>query len=168
MTAAEIISRLHLRPLPGEGGYYAETYRSSPKLPVDVWGPAYRGARALATAIYYLLTPDTFSAVHRLPGDEVFHFYLGDPVEMLQLKPDGSGERIVLGPALASGMRLQVLVEGLVWQGARLLQGGRFALLGTTMAPGFEFEDYTAGSRESLLSQYPAFSDLIRGLTRED
>jgi uncharacterized protein len=89
ITAHDIITTLGLAPLPSEGGYYAETYRS-----------------AFGTAIYYLLTADSFSAMHRLPGDEIFHFYLGDPVEMLQLRPDGTGEVLILGPDLLRGMRL--------------------------------------------------------------
>jgi uncharacterized protein len=87
LTADELIRILQLKPLPLEGGWYRETHRSSLQLPAQVLGPHYRDARSATTAIYYLLTPDTFSALHRLPADEVFHFYLGDPVEMLQLGP---------------------------------------------------------------------------------
>jgi predicted cupin superfamily sugar epimerase len=155
-----------MRPLPGEGGYFAETYRSAYRIPPDSLPGVYRGPRTFATAIYYLLTPETFSALHRLPGDEVYHFYLGDPVEMLQLKPDRTGERIVLGPDIRNGMRLQSVVSGGLWQGSRLLPGGRWALLGTTMSPGFEFEDYTPGVREALLDSYPAYRELICALTR--
>jgi predicted cupin superfamily sugar epimerase len=156
-----------MRPLPGEGGYFAETYRSAHKIPPGSLPGGYCGPRTFATAIYYLLTPETFSALHRLPGDEVYHFYLGDPVEMLQLKPDRTAERIVLGPDIGNGMRLQTVVSGGVWQGSRLLPGGRWALLGTTMSPGFEVEDYTSGVREALLDSYPAYLELICGLTRE-
>jgi uncharacterized protein len=167
LTPTEIIARLGLQPLPAEGGYFVETYRSSERLLAGLLPHRSHGERSLSTAIYYLLTPDTFSAMHRLPGDELYHFYLGDPVEMLQLREDGLGEKIVLGTDLESGMRPQVLVRGGVWQGSRLVPGGRLALLGTTMAPGFEFADYTPGQREVLLQQYPVFDSLIRALTRE-
>src|SRR5581483_11176343 len=100
---------------------------------------------AAATAIYYLLTPDTVSAMHRLATDEIFHFYLGDPVEMLQLRPDGSHRVAILGPDLDAGQRPQIVVPRGVWQGARLVPGGRFALLGTTVAPGFDYADYETG-----------------------
>src|SRR5918912_1512770 len=109
-TAEQIIAALKLRPLPLEGGYYRETYRSSLELPAAVLTPHYAATRAAATAIYYLLTPETYSALHRLPTDEVFHFYLGDPVEMLQLWPDGSGRTELLGPDLAGGQRPQLVV----------------------------------------------------------
>ena len=114
-----------------------------------------------------MLSPDTFSAMHRLPGDEMFHFYLGDPVEMLQLKPDGTGEIILLGQDLASGMRLQHVVPGGVWQGSRLVAGGAYALLGTTMSPGFEYEDYETGSRDVLSQQFPGLAAKIAALTRQ-
>lgn len=166
MTPEELIRELRLQPLPGEGGFYVETYRAGKSLPASSLQPDYPSPRALATAIYYLLTPETFSAMHRLPGDELYHFYLGDPVEMLQLKPDGTGERIVIGNDLRSGMRPQVLVPGGVWQGSRLVEGGRFALLGTTMAPGFDFQDYTPGFRDPLAKEYPVFRQLIQALCR--
>jgi hypothetical protein len=113
-----------------------------------------------------MLTPDTFSALHKLPGDEIFHFYLGDPVEMLQLHPDGRGEITVLGQDIAAGMRPQHLVRGGVWQGSRLRPGGSYALLGTTMSPGFDYKDYETGSRETLTKLYPKHSSLIASLTR--
>jgi predicted cupin superfamily sugar epimerase len=113
--------------------------------------------------MYYLLTPDTFSALHRLPTDEVFHFYLGDPVEMLQLYSDGSGRVVTLGPDLGAGQQLQAIVPRGVWQGSTLRAGGAWALLGTTVAPGFDFEDYEAGL-EPLAEQYPAFAERIRRL----
>jgi len=167
ITAREIIAHYNLRPLPVEGGYFVETYRSAATIAQGALGPDYAGQRCFGSAIFYLLTPDTFSALHRLRGDEVFHFYLGDPVEMLQLRDDGTGEEIVIGNDIASGMKLQVVVPGNVWQGARLRSGGRFALMGTTMAPGFDFADYTAGAREALRQSHPTFAAMISALTRE-
>src|SRR5205085_4867749 len=96
ITAEYLIRQLNLKPLPREGGYFAETYRSPVEIPQNI--PGRPVSRNLGTAIYYLLTPDTFSSMHKLREDEVFHFYLGDPVEMLQLKPDGTGELLILGP----------------------------------------------------------------------
>jgi predicted cupin superfamily sugar epimerase len=120
----------------------------------------------MGTAIYYLLTPYTFSAMHRVPGDEIFHFYQGDAVEMLQLPPDGEGKVVVLGNDLLAGMRPQVVVPGGVWQGSRLVAGGRFALLGTTMSPGFDYSDYEAGRRADLAGRFPQFAQFIEQLTR--
>ncbi len=167
MTVDFLKEHLGLVPLPGEGGFYAETYRSAATWPAEALPAAYTGPRASATAIYYLLTAASCSRMHRLPGDELYHFYLGDPVELLQLYADGTGRVVTLGQDLATGMRLQALVPGGVWQGSRLLPGGRFGLLGTTMAPGFAFEDFEAGDRAALQARYPAFADRIGTLTPE-
>jgi predicted cupin superfamily sugar epimerase len=150
VTAEQVAALLDLEPHPTEGGFFRETYRSDGEFEP---GGLYRGVRAHSTAIYYLLTSETFSAMHRLPGDEVFHFYLGDPVEMLVLRPDGSGEVVVLGSDIEA-MTLQHVVPGGMWQGSCLVEGGDWALLGTTMAPGFDFDDYVIGT-DDLLELYP-------------
>jgi predicted cupin superfamily sugar epimerase len=165
LTAEEIRKKLKLQPHP-EGGYFIETYRSTHKLPKKALTGGYPGDRAVSTAIYYLLTPKTFSAVHRLRGDEVFHFYGGDAVDLLQLYPDGTGKVSVLGSNLAAGMRPQLVVPGGVWQGMRLLRGGKYALMGTTVAPGFDFKDFELGHREELVEEYPQFAEMIRHLTK--
>ncbi len=181
LTADEIKEILHLTPHPTEGGWYVRTYESDAMIEPSALGPQYaesenKGPRHTGTAIYYLLEPGTFSEIHRLRSDELFHFYLGDPVEMLQLTPPhpelpeefnpGASERIVIGNNLAAGERPQVLAPQGVWQGSRLLPGGRFALLGCTVSPGFEFEDYEAGDRDALIRQWPEHAELIRALTR--
>ena len=166
ITAEQLISLLHLKPHPGEGGYFVETYRSDESIPENDLPIRYRGQRNFATAIYYLLTPSSFSVMHRLQTDEIFHFYLGDPVEMVQLWPDGSGKTLLIGADISGGMRPQVVVPKSVWQGARLLPGGRWALLGTTVSPGFEFSDYETGGRDLLIHSYPRFRDQILSLTR--
>ncbi len=166
MTADDLIRALDLRPLPVEGGWFRETYRSPLALAGNSLTKSYSGARSLATAIYYLITPDHFSAMHRVPGDEVFHFYFGDPVEMLFLLENGTGECVVFGTDVMSGMRPQVVVPGGVWQGARLRDGGAFALLGTTMSPGFDAADFEVGERRHLVSRYPEFIADIERLTK--
>ncbi|MCL6590852.1 MAG: cupin domain-containing protein [Firmicutes bacterium] len=165
MTAQEIITMLDLKPLQGEGGYFRETYRASETLPGMVFSQKFQNAKPLSTAIYYLLTPDTCSLLHRLPSDEIYHFYLGDPVIMLQLYPDGGAQTVILGPDLAAGQQIQVIVPQGVWQGAYLKEGGDYALLGTTMAPGFDYSDFEAGKRDELFKKYPAQKKLIRRLT---
>lgn len=166
MTDEEnIIRQLNLEPLPGEGGYFRETYRSNIVVPSNALDKSYLGSRRMGTAIYYLLNSKTCSLMHRLPGDEIFHFYLGDPVEMLQLRSDNDGEIIQLGNDILHGLRPQVLVPGGTWQGSRLLPGGKYALMGTTMAPGFEFSDFVLGLRADLIERYPHFSELIIDLT---
>jgi uncharacterized protein len=166
LTVQQIKDLLKLEPLPTEGGFFAEVYRSAHKLSESALPAGYPDERSLSAAIYYLLTPDTFSAMHRLRGDEVYHFYLGDPVEMLLLKQDGSAEAVQLGPDIVAGMRVQHLVGAGTWQGSRLAPGGNFALMGTTMAPGFDPADFELGSRDELSRQYPRYSPLIAMLTR--
>jgi len=166
LTARQLIAMLDLRPLPLEGGYYRETYRASDRLPASALAAHYPMAKSACTAIYYLLTPETFSALHRLPTDEIFHFYLGDPVHMLQLPPDGDGCIVMLGSDLNARQHPQLLVPRGTWQGSRLAPGGSFALLGTTMAPGFDFEDFEPADRNYLIARYPAFANQIDRLIR--
>lgn len=162
MTADEVIAFLQLQPHPVEGGFFRETYRSAGSLARD------GASRSISTAIYYLLTPKTVSALHRLPGDEVFHFYAGDPVRMLQLWPDGSTRTLTLGADLKAGQVPQLVVPGGVWQGSVLVDGGSWALLGATMAPGFDYADYTSGDRAELMARYPAERAMIERLTPAD
>jgi uncharacterized protein len=159
MTAEELIEALGLRPLPVEGGWYRETYRSPLTLPVS--------GKSACTAIYYLLTPETFSALHRLPSDEVFHFYLGDAVQMVQLGPGrDEGQLVTLGNDVRAGQAPQVVVPRGVWQGSALAAGGKFALMGTTVAPGFDFADYEAGRREELVAEFPGWRGWVERLCR--
>src|SRR5271168_4617153 len=115
MTADEIKALLRLAPHPVEGGFFRRTYTSSGTVELP------RGRRAQGTAIYYLLEAGTFSEMHVLESDEIFHFYLGDPVEMLQLYPDGGSATVILGPDLKAGQHVQTLVPAGVWQGTRLV-----------------------------------------------
>jgi predicted cupin superfamily sugar epimerase len=98
-----------------------------------------------------------------LPADEIYHFYLGDPVELLQLH-EGGGTVLSLGPNLFAGEVVQAMVPRGVWQGSSLKDGGRFALLGTTVAPGFDFGDYEAGDPAALAARYPRFAARIARL----
>ncbi|NIN66651.1 MAG: cupin domain-containing protein [Anaerolineae bacterium] len=165
VSADEIIERLGMQPHPEEGGYFVQTYKSEELISKLALPDRYPSPRAFGTAIFYLLTPDTFSALHRLASDEIFHFYLGDPVTMLQLHLDGSSQVATLGQDILAGQELQVVVPRGTWQGSLLNEGGEFALLGCTVSPGFEYEDYEAGSREEFLVQYPAHRELILRLT---
>ena len=165
MNAKQIIEKFGLQPHPSEGGFFVETYRSEDMISANALPDRYDSPRNVSTAIYYLLTPDTFSHMHRLPTDEIFHFYLGDPVTMLQLFEDGTSQTFTLGQDLAAGHHLQLLAPKNVWQGTRLVDGCKFALLGTTVAPGFDFADYETGEREKLIVAYPEEKEFIKRLT---
>ena len=160
MNAQEMIAYLELEPHPVEGGYFRRTYTSQQTVQLE------RGERAQGTAIYYLLEPGTFSEMHVLESDELFHFYLGDPVEMLQLWPEGTARVVVLGPDLAAGQHVQLLVPAGVWQGTRLLAGGTVALLGCSVCPGFDFADYRNAGYAELAAKWPGEAERIRALTR--
>jgi len=160
MTAEEIKALLRLEPHPVEGGWYRRTYTSQGNVELP------RGVRAESTAIYYLLEEGIFSEMHRVASDEIFHFYLGDPVEMLLLYPDARSAVLTLGPDLAAGQRPQILVPAGVWQGERMVEGGRLALFGCTVTPGFDFADYESGSYSELAAKWPAEAERIRNLTR--
>lgn len=169
MTAQDVIRMLDLKPLPEEGGYYRETYRSR-----DAGVPTKASMagsnlpkRHASTAIYYLVTPESFSALHRVKSDEIFHFYAGDAVEMIQINESGELQNITIGSDISNGELPQVLVEKGIWQGTRLKAGGRWALMGTTVAPGFEFEDFETGERTKMLKLFPQHREDIIRFTRE-
>ena len=160
MTTDEVKKFLGLQPHPREGGWYVRTWES----PEFIELARYDSPRRTSTAIYYLLEPHTFSEMHVLASDEIFHHYLGGAVEMLQLFLDGGSARTILGKDIAAGQKLQHVVPRGVWQGSRLLSG-EWALLGCTVSPGFEFEDYRDASAEELIAKWPAEAEMIRSLT---
>ena len=160
MTAEEIKQLLRLDPHPVEGGFFRRTYTSSRTVQLA------QGVRALGSAIYYLLEAGTFSELHVLESDEMFHFYLGDPVEMLNLYPDGSSAVVTLGRDVSAGQHVQMLVPAGTWQGTRLIGEGKVALLGCTVTPGFNYADYRNGKYEDLAAKWPAEAERIRALTR--
>ena len=157
---------LGLQPHPREGGWFLRTYEAEEHVAEVALGAGrYPGPRRTGTAIYYLLEAGSCSRMHRLQSDEIFHWYAGDAVEMLQLHESGVGERVVLGVNLLNGERPQVVVRRGTWQGSRMVPGGSWALLGCTVSPGFEFEDYEDGERDGLLERWPAWREWILALT---
>jgi len=169
LTAEQVIELLRLEPLPIEGGHYRVTYRADEALDAATLPERYSGPRAYGGAIYFFLHGDNFSALHCLLTDEVYHFYLGQPVEMLLLYPDGHDEVVRLGTDLAAGERVQMVVPRGVWQGSRLVDGANgFALMGTTMAPAYDQADFELGDRAALIATYPQRAELIGALTREE
>jgi predicted cupin superfamily sugar epimerase len=154
--AQAIVDALELTPHP-EGGFYREVFRSS----LRVSGPP--GERPASTAIYFLLAAGSFSALHRVRSDEVWHHYDGDAVELHTIDAAGAHVVSVLGRRLGLGERPQRVVPAGVWQAA--LPVGRFALCGCTVAPGFDFEDFEMPTRAHLAGLYPALRSVIERLT---
>jgi uncharacterized protein len=173
LTAGEVKELLGLQPHPREGGWFVRTYEAEELVAAEVFSDdRYDGPRRTGTAIYYLLEPDTFSEMHALASDEIFHHYAGDAVEMLQLSDDGSSRRVVIGKDLRAGERPQVVVRRDVWQGSRLRLSAQeregacgWALLGCTVSPGFEFADYRT-ARSELVARWPGEAEMIAALTR--
>jgi hypothetical protein len=160
MTADEVKKILGLAPHPREGGWYVRTWEAEEWVALH----RYTGGRRTSTAIYYLLEPGTFSEMHMLESDEIFHHYLGGAVEMLQLFADGSSKVTVIGKDIAAGETPQHVVPRGVWQGSRMREG-EWALLGCTVSPGFEFEDYSDASAAELIAKWPGEAERIRALT---
>lgn len=153
MTAQDVIRILDLEPLPREGGYFRQTLAPP--------SPAAAGSVPLYTAIYYLITPESYSAFHKLESDELWHFYGGDEVEQLQLLPGGDGRLLRIGSDIKSGARPQAVTPAGVWQSTRLRDGGDWALLGTTMTPGYRDDEYTHADPALLKRSYPRWAGTI-------
>lgn len=158
ISAEEIIEKLQLEPLPIEGGMFKSTYHSDEKF----------GEKEVCNAIYYLLKKGAFSHLHRLPNDEIYHYYMGDPLEMLELCADGSAHRIVLGNDVRNGERPQVVMHKGCFQGSRPIQNGKYGytLVGCTNAPGYTDEGYEhLTDVKWALETYPEYEELIKDLT---
>jgi predicted cupin superfamily sugar epimerase len=154
----KIIEELKLEPLPIEGGYFRQTYICEEILEPEQLPIRYKQNHSLGTAIYFMLEKNRFpvSMLHKLKTDEIYHFYLGDPVTILLLFPEKSSQRVTMGSDIMSGQKVQVLVPKDTWQAVILEPVSSFALMGTSMAPGYRDEDITFALREELLLQYPS------------
>lgn len=169
MSADEVIRMLRLKPLPDEGGYFRETYRSDETVTVPLGANRGTFTRNLATQIYYLITEDNFSALHRIKHDEIFHHYAGLPAEMFLISPDGQARTVMLGSDLKGKQEPQVIVKRDTWQGLRLQSGQKgWSLMGTSVSPGFDYADFEVGRRTALLKEFTEFSDQIIRYTRAD
>lgn len=157
--AQTYIRTLQMQPHP-EGGYYRETYRSTATLATA------NGERSISTGIYFLLETGNFSAFHRIKSDEMWHFYAGDALEVIEI--DGSGTLTVtsIGNAVEEGAVFQYVVKAGNWFASRVKTGGAFALVGCTVAPGFDFADFEMPSRDALLQLFPQHHEVIVALTR--
>ncbi|KAA5548818.1 cupin domain-containing protein [Adhaeribacter rhizoryzae] len=168
MTAQDYIQHLNLLPHP-EGGYYRETYRATENIPnaglPARFGPT-TGNRSFATAIYFLLPAGEFSAFHRIKSDEGWHFYAGGPLYIHVLDPSGQYTRLQLGPDLANGEIFQAVVPAGAWFASEPAPGTTFALVGCTVAPGFDFRDFEMAKAKDLGPLYPEQSELINRLCR--
>ena len=160
------VERLRLEPHP-EGGYFRQTYRSQVTIAREALPAGFGGARAASTAIYFLLEGKNFSAFHRLRSDEVWHFYVGAPVSVHVIEPPGKYVSITLGSDPDAGQSFQAVVPAGCWFASHVADWKSFAVVGCTVAPGFDFEDFDMGKRAELVAEYPQHQEVIQRLTRE-
>lgn len=166
MSIDELVEKLALLPHP-EGGYYRETYRSPGLIDAKALPAEFTGNRHYSTGIYFLLTTGNFSAFHKVIQDEMWHFYLGAPIELFEIDPSGHLQRTIVGNDLSQGQQPQYLVPGGNWFASRVLPGsGEYSLAGCTVAPGFDFKDFTLVDRAQLMSDFPLHKEIIAELTR--
>jgi len=161
----EVVAQLDLTPLEPEGGFFKQTYfRPSPQ------EPAGSQRRPEATAILYMVTGSNFSAWHRVPHDEVFHFYSGLSAELIMIDKAGNLKSITLGANVASGEVPQFTVPAGTWQALRIHRpksADSWSLMGTTMSPGFDFEEFELADRNALTQEFPDHEQIIKELTRD-
>ncbi len=168
--AGKLIAHFKMQRIPMEGPWFNLTYTNTDILSSESLPPRYHGTRATSSAICALETRVDFSALHKLKTDEIWHFYGGDPIEMLLLYPDGHGEIVIIGPDALGGQHPQFTVPRSVWQGSRPLRDlpDAYSLFGNTLSPGFDYQDCEIGYRDELQKQYPHFAALIEQLTRPE
>lgn len=146
-----------------EGGYFRRTFQADHRQKIDLGD----GDRFTLTSIFYLLTAGRPIGHWHLNRSDILHYYhLGGPVHYYLIHPDGRLETAVLGPDLAAGQQLQLVVRGGVWKASHL-PGGEYGLISEAVSPGFEYEDMTLGERDALLAKFPQHADLIRAYTRD-
>jgi uncharacterized protein len=165
MKAADYITHFNLLPHP-EGGHYAETYRSSESIPKSGLPSRFTGGRSFSTAIYFLLNANEFSAFHRIKADECWHFYAGGPLLIHIISPNGNYEVVTLGADISKGMVFQFVVPANSWFASQPAEGSAFSLVGCTVAPGFDFEDFEMANQNELSNAYPQHQAVISALCR--
>jgi uncharacterized protein len=168
-SAEDLIAHFKLEPLPVEGVLFTQVYRSAELIDAAARPARYRGEKPFGTVALALFIAGgkSISALHRLQTDEVWHFYLGDPLELLLLHPDGASEHVLLGNDVLAGQHIVHVVPRGTWMGAHVHRDGAYALVGNTMAPGFTSSDFEGGLRDALIAQYPAERDGIIALTHD-
>ena len=164
-TARYWIEKLQLEPHP-EGGFFRQTYRSEIEFAHQALPAGFGGPRAASTAIYFLLDGKNFSAFHRLRSDEIWHFYAGSPLIVHAIRPGGEHQSIVLGRNPDAAQTFQAVMPAGCWFASHVWDWRSWALVGCTVAPGFDFEDFELGERAELIRQYPQYEKLIAELTR--
>jgi len=148
-----------------EGGAFKETYRSATRIAHQHLSEDFKGDRNISTAIYFLLKHGQFSALHKISSDELWHFYDGDPLCIYEITVKGELKKHIIGKNLENGESFQCIIQAGSWFGSRCEIKNGFSLVGCTVAPGFDFEDFVLADREALLKEFPQYKSLIEELT---
>jgi predicted cupin superfamily sugar epimerase len=160
MTAEEVRVLLKLEPH-ATCGFVRVTFISEKWIAAGGLPPPFAEGRPVGSALYFMVTPDAHVRLHRIRNDQLYHYYLGDPIEVLMLRADGTSGRAIVGPDLRSGQRVQLLIPGNTFHTARIIGGRRWFLGASTEWPGVEPADVEIGDVDALAEKYPgAASDL--------
>src|SRR3979411_594656 len=146
MTADELRTLLKLEPI-ATCGFVRLTYVSKQAIAADGLPAPFADGRPLGSALYFLVTPEAPVRLHRISNDQLYHYYLGDPLEVFLLHPDGSAERVIVGPDLRSGQRVQLLIPGDTFHTARLVRPMGWFLGASTEWPGVVPADGASGDQ---------------------
>ncbi|MCF8214000.1 MAG: cupin domain-containing protein [Chitinophagaceae bacterium] len=161
-----LINHYNLLPHP-EGGFFRQTYAASEQIAKEALPERFEGSRSFSTAIYFLLPTGSFSAFHRIKSDEVWHFYEGCPLNIHVIHPNGQYDCMKLGDNMTNGESYQLVVPANTWFASEPIgDPGSFALVGCTVAPGFDFADFELAEVATLTNQFPKHEELIRRLCR--
>lgn len=154
------ISKLNLNPHP-EGGFYSEIYRSDEVLLSTSINDRYTGSRSVSTSIYFLLEGNQFSAFHKIKSDELWHFYDGSAIKLYLISEDGKLEIKKIGININENEVPQITIPKNMWFAAEPIYKKSYSLVGCTVAPGFDFNDFELGERKDLLKNFPQHKNLI-------
>ena len=166
MTEIEqIVNKLQLVPHP-EGGFFKEVYRSNGIINTDNLNSDFSGQRNYSTSIYFLLTSDSFSAFHRINQDEIWHFYKGSPIKLHVISEEGHYWNVIIGSKIENDELLQYTILAKHWFAAEVINTNDYSLVGCTVAPGFDFDDFELANKSKLISIFPQNEDIITRLTR--
>ena len=165
MTVDFLVKELNLLPHP-EGGFYKETYRSGLEITESCLPDDFKGNRNIATCIYFLIENGNFSALHKIKSDETWHFYYGDALEVVEIDSEGTLTKTTIGSNLLNGETFQYTVKANNWFGSRVSGDGKFSLVGCSVYPGFDFNDFELATKDNLTNLYPQHQVIIDELTR--
>lgn len=160
LNAQYYIEKLNLTPHP-EGGYYKETYRSDEVIEKQGLPERYSSKRSFSTSIYFLLRGNEFSAFHKIESDETWHFYAGTSITIMMIDEQGNYSEKIIGNNLEENNVLEYTIKRHTWFASKVNDESSFSLLGCTVAPGFDFDDFILAEKALLIYQFPQHESVL-------